>query len=220
METKVAPLILLLGDSITQLAAKPECNGFEAKLSQDYVRKADVINRGIWGWNTRWWVTYLPQLFGEWSMKRPSLMCIFLGANDASLVTGVAKLRHVPLEEYQSNLRTIISRSRIAFPHCECILITPPAVDNSKWNPTEKLNAVTETYAKACLCVAKELNVPCIDIYEKTQGHWEWFSDGLHPNAEGMIHFYQWIQECIAKSYPHLTPQALPYIYPDIPPQD
>jgi hypothetical protein len=48
-----APLLIMLGDSITQNAANPEIMGFQVMLNQDYVRKADVINRGCSGWTTK-----------------------------------------------------------------------------------------------------------------------------------------------------------------------
>ncbi|ETW02969.1 hypothetical protein H310_05410 [Aphanomyces invadans] len=212
------PLIVALGDSITQFGADPAIQGFQALLSQDYVRKADVLNRGLSGWTTRWWVQYLPQLIRECGDNAPVLVIIALGANDASLASGESHIRHVPLDEYQSNLRVIVNGLRAAFPLCQYLFLTPPAVDNSKWNPADKLNAVTQAYAKACVQVAVALNIPVIDTWQATQGRWELFRDGVHPNTQGNVLFHQLIQSSIAASYPHLTPQTLPLNYPDTPP--
>jgi len=48
-----AKTLILLGDSITERSCEPGHMGFQVVLNQDYVRKADVINRGLSGWTTR-----------------------------------------------------------------------------------------------------------------------------------------------------------------------
>ncbi|PAV23284.1 SGNH hydrolase [Pyrrhoderma noxium] len=52
MAAPVQDAIVLLGDSITQYGWEAGC--FAQRLSQDYVRKLDVINRGFSGYNTEW----------------------------------------------------------------------------------------------------------------------------------------------------------------------
>ncbi|CAK4738145.1 unnamed protein product, partial [Aphanomyces euteiches] len=191
---------------------------FQALLSNDYIRKADVVNRGLWGGTTKWWLEYLPQFIHEWRMKPPVLMVVELGANDASLEHGTSSIRYVPVEEYAENLRAIIRITSQAFPSCEYLILSPPAVDNKKWSPADKLNNVTQVYAKKCIQVADELNLPVIDLWNATQGKWNLFRGGLHPNIQGNILFHDLIQAAIAKHYPHLTPNALPQLYPDVPP--
>jgi len=39
--------------------------------------------------------------------------------------------------------------------------------------------------AECVRSLGEELGVEVIDLYSLTEGHSEWFSDGLHPNAEG-----------------------------------
>ncbi|KAF0697340.1 Aste57867_11966 [Aphanomyces stellatus] len=213
---RVAPVIITLGDSITEFAADPRNLGFQALLSQDYVRRADVINRGLRGWTTRWWVQYLPQLVQEWRAKPPVLITIALGTNDSSLANGPSAVRHVPLDEYQANLRTIVQTLRVAFPACVFLLLTPPAIDNSKWDPADKTNDVAATYATACEAVASDLHVPVIDTFRATNGRWDLFRDGVHPSGPGNVVFHNLIQTAIATSFPHLTPNAIPYDYPDL----
>ncbi|KAH9101353.1 hypothetical protein LEN26_015695 [Aphanomyces euteiches] len=194
------PIIMMLGDSITQYSVNSQLQGFQALLSNDYIRKADVVNRGLWGWTTKWWLEYLPQFIHEWRMKSPVLMVVELGANDASLEHGTSSIRYVPVEEYAENLRAIIRITSQAFPSCEYLILSPPAVDNKKWSPADKLNNVTQVYAKKCIQVADELNLPVIDLWNATQGKWNLF------------------RAAIAKHYPQLTPNALPQLYPDVPP--
>jgi len=45
--------IILLGDSITEWSTNPMTQGFHAMLQRDYVRKADIVNRGLSGHTTR-----------------------------------------------------------------------------------------------------------------------------------------------------------------------
>lgn len=49
--TALRPVIVLLGDSITETASLE--GGWGQLLSKDYIRKADIINRGYGGYNSR-----------------------------------------------------------------------------------------------------------------------------------------------------------------------
>ncbi|CAI9572942.1 unnamed protein product, partial [Staurois parvus] len=53
------PRVVLFGDSITQFAF--EANGWGATLADKLVRKCDVLNRGLSGYNTRWAKLILPK---------------------------------------------------------------------------------------------------------------------------------------------------------------
>ena len=65
------PTILLLGDSLTQLAFE----GWGARLANVYQRRADVINRGCSGYNTDFYQRQpLPPL------DNVCLVTIFFGA--------------------------------------------------------------------------------------------------------------------------------------------
>ena len=74
--------IVLVGDSLTQRGYDSK-KGWVSKLASSYVRRADVINRGYSGYNTRWVLDLMkrkPKLF----VKKPTLVVVFLGANDAA----------------------------------------------------------------------------------------------------------------------------------------
>ncbi|CAD7926831.1 unnamed protein product, partial [Amoebophrya sp. A120] len=47
------PKIFLYGDSLTQYGSS-EVGGWAARLQGLYSRRADVVNRGLSGWNSRW----------------------------------------------------------------------------------------------------------------------------------------------------------------------
>ncbi|EQC32356.1 hypothetical protein SDRG_10103 [Saprolegnia diclina VS20] len=206
-----APLILMLGDSITEIASDPRRQGFQAQLMADYVRKADVVNRGISAWTTTKWLRVLPDLIAEWKNKQPMLVVIFLGANDASLPDGPSHASYASIADYKANLRRLIASFSDAYPQCKYLLLTPPPVDNRAWSPADKLDAVTAMYAAACMDVAGELQIPAIDFYSAMHGQWDLFGDGLHFNAKGMVRAHEMITSAIKHAYPHMTPDALPY---------
>lgn len=62
MSTGQRPVILTFGDSITQYGNNPELKGWTAGVAHWFERRADVINRGLSGYNTRWAKLTLEQL--------------------------------------------------------------------------------------------------------------------------------------------------------------
>ncbi|KAF0697341.1 Aste57867_11967 [Aphanomyces stellatus] len=202
-----APLIITVGDSITQFGADPGNMGFQSLLANDYVRKADVVNRGLAGWTTRGWLPKVPLLIEEWRGKPPALVTIFLGANDAALIDKAPE-QHVPLDEYDSNLHHMIALLRAAFPTCAILLITPPLVDDARC--PSRANFETKKYAAECVRVGAALDVPVLDLWSDLQGRPDLLVDGLHFNQKGNVVAHQLIVDAIAKSFPRLTPAALP----------
>ena len=110
------PAILLFGDSITQLGygddsvtADPHPVGWSSLLSSAYSRRADVINRGYSGYNTRHALDILPSVL-EGLDARGLLYCtVFFGANDAALP---GTRQHISVGEYGDNLKEIVRRIR------------------------------------------------------------------------------------------------------------
>lgn len=181
--------ILLLGDSLTQFCFDKEHNGWGRDLANRYQRRADVCNRGMSGYNTRWYLRYANDsgIWNEWSSSSNSggtstststscvvLVTIFFGANDAATLD-----QHVPLDEYSSNLTNLIETSRAAYPAAKILLITPPPVaesqrkaylENEFGEAAAKGMAVrtsdtTGKYAAACVAVAAAQTVPCLDLF-------------------------------------------------------
>ncbi|CAN1347741.1 GDSL esterase/lipase At5g62930 [Linum perenne] len=85
------PQIVLFGDSITEQSFRS--GGWGASLTDSYSRKADVFNRGYGGYNTRWALFLLHQLFPLDGRKPPIAATVFFGANDAALL-GRTSERH------------------------------------------------------------------------------------------------------------------------------
>ncbi|OQR80724.1 isoamyl acetate-hydrolyzing esterase [Achlya hypogyna] len=206
------PRILLLGDSITQQGSDPAIGGFQTLLEADYIRRADIINRGLSGYNTRWYLDFLPQILTELQGQRaPSLVTLFLGANDADLPTGT---QHVPLDQYETNTKKIISTLRAAYPEAAFVLLTPPPVgDNEIYG---RNNVTAGKYAASCVRAGATLGVPVVDLWTGMQPQREsYLSDGLHLNVAGNRFVYEAFTATIAKHFPTLAPAAIPFFYPE-----
>lgn len=163
--------ILLFGDSLTQRGFEWETGGWAGLLANDYVRRADIINRGFGGYNTEWCRLVLPQLLPTLSVKSLALTIIFLGANDAVLPTNTHQ--HVPLGRYRENLSAIVSMMRVWKADLPLLVITPPAVYPPSWEahctqrgrPVDRSIEHTRSYAQVCREVCVEHKVPLVDLY-------------------------------------------------------
>ncbi|XP_039123876.1 GDSL esterase/lipase At5g45920 isoform X1 [Dioscorea cayenensis subsp. rotundata] len=193
------PKLVLFGDSITEGSFME--GGWGATLAHHFSRTADVVLRGYSGYNTRW-----ARLVVERAMDgvgvgdaSPKAVTVFFGANDACLPDRAGASQHVPLLEYQDNLRSICSFFKAQWPTTIIVLITPPPIDedgrlknpyeNNSSGLPDRTNEFAGAYAKACVAIAKESDLPVIDIWSKMQSFpgWEksFLSDGLHLTALG-----------------------------------
>ncbi|XP_068136420.1 isoamyl acetate-hydrolyzing esterase 1 homolog [Hyperolius riggenbachi] len=213
------PLVILFGDSITQFAF--EANGWGSALSSKLVRKCDVLNRGLSGYNTRWAKYILPKLITSAQAENTVALTIFFGANDCSLQDENPQ-QHVPLEEYTDNLKTMIHYLKsVGITPDKIILITPPPLHEASWEKQcilkgcklNRHNNITGEYAKACTQVAQEYGADVVDLWnlmqEGSQDYTVYLSDGLHLSDEGN----QFVE---SKLWPILEEKVgtLPFILP------
>jgi hypothetical protein len=77
------PRIILFGDSLTEQAWKT--GGWACGLADLYGRRLDVINRGFSGYNTKFAVELLDDLFHDCTEANTPLVTVFFGANDAGM---------------------------------------------------------------------------------------------------------------------------------------
>ena len=185
--------VLLFGDSLTQYSFSLAEEGWGASIADHFQRRADVLNRGFSGYNTEWAKLILPQLIS--SPEQADVVVIFFGANDSSLAEANPK-QHVSLVNFKSNLSEICAYLKsIGVSHSSLILITPPALCESKWaitcrerggDTTDRSSVNTQRYAQAVLEVGQELNITTVDLYGeliKKDNLEEYLSDGLHFSA-------------------------------------
>eukprot|EP00075_Anas_platyrhynchos_P021760 XP_027311013.1 isoamyl acetate-hydrolyzing esterase 1 homolog isoform X1 [Anas platyrhynchos] len=189
------PRIVLFGDSITEFSFQE--HGWGAFLAERLVRKCDVVNRGLSGYNTRWAKVILPRLISKNSGAESTVaVTIFFGANDSALKDLNPK-QHVPLEEYTANLKSMVQYLKsIDITEDRIILITPPPLQESAWekeclakgDKLNRRNATTGQYAQACVQVARDCGTDVLDLWtlmQKNQDFSAYLSDGLHLSAKG-----------------------------------
>lgn len=195
--------VVCLGDSITQegWGLDASSRGWVAALAHAYRRKADLINRGFSGYNSRWALLLAPHVFAPQAAgKRNLIATIFFGANDS--VDPVRNSRQdVPLEEYEENL---VSLGTLAAASSEVVaIIAPPPVDSAAW--PDRSNSRTRAYASAAgraaarvrSAVSSAQRVVFVDTFtlcapdgaddaDAPSAPWRsYLRDGLHLSAAG-----------------------------------
>ena len=218
---------LLLGDSLTQLSF----GGWGSELADVYQRRADVLNRGMSGYNSRWYLRYAEET-GIWNEPgKVALVTIFFGANDAAKKDLEPKV-HVPLDEYKANIEKLVDKAKESYPNAKILIMTPPPVhpgqrlEYQKKRYGDKATGVLErtteiagTYAAACREVAKTKDVPCVDIFtamRAAEGNTDeddigrFFYDGLHFNKTGNKFVYDTLAKVISKNFPSLEVRPCP----------
>ena len=108
----------------------------------------------------------------------------------------------MPLAEYRKNLLDMASR--IAVAGAWLILVTPPPI-NERLILNRTLGN-TGAYAKACIDVAAEMNLPVVDLFMKLQEESGWeksaLIDGLHLSANGMTRLYEELAAALDRIQP------------------
>eukprot|EP00906_Rhabdomonas_costata_P005749 RCo008544 len=231
------PCVVLFGDSITERGWTPDedpgSSGWVALLCKHFSRRADILVRGFSGYNTRWALRVMPSCFME--KTKPLLITIFFGANDASLLEE-NPVQHVPVEEYKTNLASIVAFLRSQYQaDVPIVLITPPPVCGVKrlqyqqatYGPSatgrlERTNESAGTYAAACEEVGASLGLPVLNVWKLMQeagsslpgGFSDYLVDGLHFTTLGHRFFFDRLVELLERQ-PTLQPQRMPMIWPD-----
>jgi lysophospholipase L1-like esterase len=215
--------LLLLGDSLTQTSFE----GWGGMLANLYQRRADILNRGMSGYNTRWYLRYA-QDNGVWEESgNIVLVTIFFGANDAALIDQDPS-KHVPPVEYGENLRTLITRTRESYPTAKILLIAPPPVHQGQRLEFQKMrykematgipertSEHTLIYAQKCVEIAKEMKVPSLDMFDAMMkdgdgdfGQFLW--DGLHFSKLGHEFVFEQLTLAIKTHYPGIAVEPDP----------
>ena len=158
----------------------------------------DVINRGFSGYNTSHALRVLPSIIQPPTHSQIRLMVgfhplydfckmlaykgqtVFFGANDAVL-EGLPQ--HVPLGEYRTNLRTIVSHEVLQVHNPRLILITPPPICEYKTQEhdresgkihKQRMAARTKEYVDAALEVGKEASIPTVNLWNAFMAYAGW----------------------------------------------
>lgn len=222
LRPKLRPVVLLAGDSLTEKGTNPRANGWVTLLQNAYTRSADVVPRGLSGYNTRWYLKYaMPVIRGEIASGTytPVLITLWLGANDAVLPAGSNPEQHVPIENYRQNLVKIVREFQSLAPDARIILITPPHVDDierhrrARKNKGDREGLIDRTdemagkYARVCVETAHKLGLPVLDLYSYFNEMPRWrrnnlLEDGLHLNTRGNKLMYDQLLDKLKSEFP------------------
>jgi len=177
----------------------------------------------------RWFIeSALPIVERELSTegRAPSLITLWLGANDAALPDGTAARQHVPGATYKENLAKIARTFQAKAPQAQILLITPPHVDDavrqsrSPSGVAERTNAAAGEYARACVETAKSLGLNVLDLYAFFNAMPEseraaCLDDGLHFTVKGNRLVDEQLQAKISEALPSLIKQLEAWQLPD-----
>ncbi|XP_047965498.1 GDSL esterase/lipase CPRD49-like isoform X1 [Salvia hispanica] len=191
----VRPLFVLFGSSIVQISF---CNGgWGAILSEIYARKADIITRGYFGWNSRRALQILDQVFPKEAEIQPSLVIVYFGGNDSTGPHSSGRGPHVPLPEYIENMKKIGTYLKSLSDKTRVIFLTCPPINEAKvrissvyFSELVRTNELCRTYSAALMELCKELGINAIDLFTVIQKREDWqeaclIEDGIHLSAEG-----------------------------------
>ncbi|CAH6720829.1 isoamyl acetate-hydrolyzing esterase [[Candida] jaroonii] len=208
---------LLFGDSITEFSFDSANNGFGAKLSDTYIRKLDIVNRGFSGYNTNHALYLLPAILNSTSDIK--IMTIFLGTNDASI-----DFQKVPVETVRTNMSKLIQMGKEKDIK---IIVIGPGVHDKKMSDIVipegfSSNKSCKIYCDAIgeVCVEEKVPfIPLFDIFQKESGYTkdeifnedcdfsQFLTDGIHYSSKGYIILFDEIIKVIKKEYPELSPE-------------
>ena len=191
------PHALLLGYSQVQFGWTD--NGWVSQLAEKYVRRLDLINRGLSGYNTRMLLTVLPDILKNEDLKRVRVVTLMMGSNDASF-SDTNPEQAVSLEEFGENLLKIISMLlNHGIKKESIILIAPPPILPEKWTKYRnscpgpeykncKDNELTKKYAAEAGKVASRLSLSFLDLFSAMMKECNLdhaLFDGLHLGRDG-----------------------------------
>ncbi|KAL2555738.1 GDSL esterase/lipase CPRD49 [Forsythia ovata] len=189
------PLFVLFGSSIVQLSFSN--GGWGAILSDIYARKADIISRGYYGWNSRRAIQVLDQVFPKDAAILPSLVIVYFGGNDSMGPHSSGLGPHVPLPEYIENMRKIAIHLKGLSDKIRIIFLSCPPVNEAKLRENRspylselvRTNELCRNYSEACIELCEEMHIKVVDLWTAIQKREDWltacFTDGVHLSAEG-----------------------------------
>ncbi|KAH9252040.1 hypothetical protein BASA81_010022 [Batrachochytrium salamandrivorans] len=213
--------IVLFGDSLTQFAQGPPRAmrgggpGWGDCLVEYYARRADVVNRGCFGYNTRdaLEVDLIPRPSDD-GEGEVLFATVLLGSNDACSIELERDGKHVDLVEYGRNLHELLVRARKLT--SRVLVFTPPAMDLAKYTdfrlntvkkPVDRSNDLVLPYVNVCLQVCRTSGLDCVNLYEQTVGCVDTLTgvDGLHFSESGDELMFQLVKQHVETNWPELA---------------
>ncbi len=185
----IKPTLLITGDSLSAEYGIARGSGWVALLTSRLQKEGsnwEVMNASISGETTSGGLTRLPKLL---SQKKPKLVIIELGANDA--------LRGLPLAETERNIRTMVELSKKS--GAEVLLLgmrIPPNYGQE----------YTQQFAQLFVRIAKNQQVALLPFFlEGVAQRNELFqADRIHPNEAAQSIMFQNVWTALTPFYGQL----------------
>lgn len=185
--------IVFVGDSITDCGrrdrAAPYGDGYvnliRAMVTATYPELGLTwVNRGVSGDTVRDLVTRWER---DVLAERPDWLVVKIGINDVWRFFGDQPDQGVPIEEYESTLRDLLSRA-VKNTGCRLILVDPYLIEPDHGEPQR---AQTDDYLRVVHALAAEfdaVHVPTQGAFDRvlaTTSAGQWAHDRIHPNLPG-----------------------------------
>lgn len=161
---------LLFGDSITQFGTLT----LQAYLQTQYIRRLDVVNRGLSGFTApmgfRALQKFLPSTGERTAWPSIRILTVFFGANDACLP---GNLQHVELQTYVDTIKAIFQYPLFqerAARKTHIIIITPPPINEHQLpqapdGSSQRRAGITSQYARAAVQAGRAYGVHTLDFW-------------------------------------------------------
>jgi lysophospholipase L1-like esterase len=184
--------IIVIGASSVYGRVDLNSGGWVGRLRKWHESKAPrnaVFNLGIGGDTT---VDFLKRLKPESQARRPDLIIISIGLNDARRIGSSAGPNNTPKLKFQQNVRKIIETAKSITPKVVFVDVYP--IDDSKtapipWGNNEYyLLSDVQEYRNLAKKIVISEKVPFLDIWSgwAKKGYKNLlYKDGLHPNDKG-----------------------------------
>lgn len=192
--------VACIGDSITYGAGvlkTREEDSYPALLGKLLGEGYQVLNYGLSG------RTLLNEgdqpyskeiLFEESKEAEPDIVLIMLGTNDSKPYNWNAEDYETELQEFVNLYQELPCDPEVYLMTC-CAAFVMEGQDEVAYHIDAAV--IEDELAGIIRQAGENCNVPVIDIYQVTEGHPEYFSDGVHPNAKGNQAIAQAVYECL-----------------------
>ena len=196
--------IACIGDSITYGTGVlfRDYESYPACLSKKVSKDFQVLNYGLSGRTamTSGNRPYTEESFYQISKDvEADIYIIMLGTNDSKAKNWNKSGEDG--ENYKEDLKNLVLSYKNLQNSPSIYLMQPPkAFPNGKSNLSVYSiddSIISTSIYEIVKEVSQELNVGCIDLYNLTKDHPNWYMDGVHPNASGYKAIANYINESI-----------------------
>ncbi|KAK6933015.1 SGNH hydrolase-type esterase domain, partial [Dillenia turbinata] len=159
---------------------------------------ADILLRGYFGWNSRWALQVLDEMFSKDAPVQPNLVIVYFGGNDSMGPHSSGLGPHVPLPEYVGNMRKITIHLKVPFLYLMGASFVREIISQNMavilcsckvFSELVRTNELCKRYSEACIELCQELGVKVVDPYtaiqERDDGKTACFTDGIHLSSKG-----------------------------------